>query len=207
MMKCSTFKTYCDRYLNKELDDFTFQLIRKHLITCPTCMSFFQNSMISVNLIKKSMPLESLGQDFTDRVMQAVEKQSLIQVPEAEVCFSSNRETPTSTSGSGTPYSASVTKASSGGFRRAAFSIGRHLAAKEVESPTEVSMFNFSWMSSLPNASEYPNFNYRPLSSGWGKGWTSCRLWRDLWFTLGNYSHEYYLQSSLNNLRGECNAG
>lgn len=104
MMKCSTLKTYCDRYLNKELDDFTFQLTRKHLIKCPTCMAFFQNSMISAKLIKKSLPLESLGSDFTDQVMQAVENQSLIQVPEAEVSFS------------------------------------------------------------FPNASEYPNFNYRPIS-------------------------------------------
>lgn len=146
-MKCSTFKTYCDRFLNQELDDFTFQLTSKHLINCPTCMFLFQNSVISAHLIKKSLPLESLGSDFTDKVMQAVENQSVLPVPEAEVSLS------------------------------------------------------------FPNASEYPNFNYRPLSPNWEKGWTSCRLWRDLWFTLGNYSHEYYLKSSLNNLRGECNVG
>ena len=34
-----------------------------------------------------------------------------------------NRKTPTSTSGSGTPYSASVTIVSSGEYRRAAFPI------------------------------------------------------------------------------------
>ncbi|KUO77144.1 MAG: hypothetical protein APF81_21540 [Desulfosporosinus sp. BRH_c37] len=143
-MKCSTIKTYCDRYLNKELDDFTFQLIRKHLSTCPTCMAFFQNSMILADLIKKSLSLESLSSDFTDQIMQAVEN---LPVPQADVYLS------------------------------------------------------------FPNVSEYPNFNYRPISPNWEKGWTSCRLWRDLWFTLGNYSHEYYLKSSLNNLRGERNAG
>ncbi len=110
---------------------------------------------------------------------------------------SPKRKTPTSTSGSGTPYSASVTKASSTkassaivsstivsggeyrrsrdpkrntyrrridyrrsrdpirnthrrriGFRRAAFPI-ETLSGEGVESPTEVSMFNFSWTSSL----------------------------------------------------------
>jgi|GEM_PF-3258572 len=146
-MKCSTFKTYCNRYLNKELDDFTFQLTSKHLKNCQNCMLFVQSSIISAQLIKKSLPLESLGSDFTDKVMLAVENQFVLPVPITDVSL---------------PY---------------------------------------------PNPSEYPNFNYRPLSPNWEKGWTSCRLWRDLWFTLGNYSHEYYLKSSLNNLRRECNVG
>lgn len=146
-MKCSAIKTYCERYLNKELEEFTFSLTRKHLSKCLTCKLYFREASDIANLLRKSLFPVTVGSEFTDRVMETIYEEPIFSDPEPD---------------------------------------------------------NFS---PDPNPIPFYYANNSPISPEWQKGWTSWKPWRDLWVTIGNYSHDFYLKSSMYHHGEEYNAG